>query len=176
MSFTVRLLADCPSAARAVAHMVFSEWPALYPAWGQHSATDVEAALLRDNTGAGGFPFTLVALDDAGGGVLGSVGLEESDLVPRDARRPWVVAMLVDAPARGRGVANALLRALVLRAAELGFARLHLWTHDQQAWYMRHGWELASEGDAFGQHAYFLELDVARGAALYGGCGDGGTA
>jgi GNAT superfamily N-acetyltransferase len=80
------------------------------------------------------------------------------------ACRPWVVAMFVQPAARGRGVGNALLRALVQRAGELGFARMYLWTHDQQAWYQRHGWVIASEGRAFGEHAFFLELDV--GGAL----------
>lgn len=86
MSVSIHRLSDRRSSAGAIAAMVFGEWPLLYPAWGQHSAADVEEYLLRDNCGAS-FPFTLVALDDTTGEALGTVGLEESDLVPPDERR-----------------------------------------------------------------------------------------
>lgn len=73
--------------------------------------------------------------------LLGTATLIDDDELP-DAIElgPWLAAVYVDPEARRMGVGRALIDYIAKRAWALGYSKLYLYTHDQQAWYEKAGW------------------------------------
>jgi GNAT superfamily N-acetyltransferase len=123
-----------------VAGWIHSEWPAETAAcpesWG-HGADAIAATLWRTTlrptvavamTGVAALPVTLVAT--VGGALAGTVTLCTSDYPEPGVDTeygPWLGALYVSVAHRGKGVARALLTAVLLLARRLGLPRLSLW-------------------------------------------------
>lgn len=87
----------------------------------------------------GPLPVVLGAFED--GRCIGTVAIvERDDLDDVNHYTPWIAAMIVDPARRGSRVGTALLNAALGRCRDLFFGRVYLWTHDQNAWYLRLGW------------------------------------
>lgn len=101
-----------------------------YRGLGLLSDGDAYAKTLR-GFGFGGHCTVLVAVDDAGGGILGTVTLEpfdrESELA-QDETEADVRAFAVASSAQGSGVGRQLLLAAISRAEKQGLRRLRLCT------------------------------------------------
>jgi predicted N-acetyltransferase YhbS len=130
-------------ASAAIAHLPalaachHAEWATLYTNW---SEADALAELQAHAAGDGVLPSTLVALAHDGA-LLGSVSLvaeDSPDLVAFPG--PWLASLYVVPQARGRGLGEALVRALVAKAAEAGVPHLRLFTPHHRAFYERLGW------------------------------------
>jgi GNAT superfamily N-acetyltransferase len=94
---------------------------------------------LRENMGATPIPLALVAHD--GGSFLGTASVIASDLAERPQLTPWVAAVWVEPPARGRGIGAALVDRATQDCFALGFARAYLCARPQRAsFYERLGW------------------------------------
>ncbi|QLQ37649.1 GNAT family N-acetyltransferase [Micromonospora robiginosa] len=109
--------ADFPAVARLTV--------AAYEADGQLKAENGYAAVLADVAGRAGTGEVLVAVDEAGGDVLGSVTFVLSGTPYAELAGPGEAEfrmLAVDPAAQGRGAGAALARACVARAAELGCA------------------------------------------------------
>lgn len=94
---------------------------------------------------------TLVAFDGSGradSDVLGSVSLIATDDLPGfDHLTPWLASLFVVPTGRGRGVAAALVDAVVELAAASGHDVVHLFTAGQEAYYLDRGWRTIAQVD-----------------------------
>lgn len=133
---------------RTLAHWHHAEWAALYAGW---SEAEAFAELQAHAAGDGGLPSTLVALDEHGA-PIGSVSLVVEDSPDLAAfPGPWLASLFVAPEARGRGLGQALVRALVAQAAAAGLPRLRLFTPWHRAFYERLGWSFEASARVGGQ-------------------------
>ncbi|MFY2763317.1 GNAT family N-acetyltransferase [Arenimonas sp. MALMAid1274] len=131
----VRFLAEVPGHASTLARWHHAQWSGLYEDWSLQQATDE----LRDHATRRTLPTTLVAMD--GDALLGSVSLVEEDAPElRDQGDAWLASLYVVPAARGQGLGQRLVRALVAHAAAQQVARLWLFTPEHAAFYARLGW------------------------------------
>jgi GNAT superfamily N-acetyltransferase len=135
---SIGLLADHPELIPAVGELRWREWgrppePESLDWW-----VDVTAR----EAGREALPVTWVAFE-AGGKVLGAVGLGEFDIEERRDRSPWVLGMVVDPAQRNRGTGGRLMRALEGWAAGQGYSRLWVATGGRAVdFYRKCGWEV----------------------------------
>jgi GNAT superfamily N-acetyltransferase len=132
-------LADCPHLAPVVAQWHFDEWGHLYPGgtvdgWLDHIRTRINADRI---------PMTIVALDDDGQPV-GTAALTEHDMETHRELSPWLGGVYVVPRARRRGVASALVRDLMGRAADFEIRDLHLYTNGAEGLYRKLDWRVLS--------------------------------
>jgi predicted N-acetyltransferase YhbS len=151
-------LADHPDTIPTIARWHFDQWGRKSPTRSRTSAAErLRGHLRRDAT-----PLTMVAL--AGGEVVGSAALVCQDM--KDARpelSPWLADVFVDPARRRRGVASALVAALVAKARALGVETLHLYTPDQEHLYARLGFVVRERMDYRGERVALMALDLRAG-------------
>ena len=86
--------------------------------------------------------------------VLGSVSLiATDDLAGFEHLTPWLASMFVTPAARGRGVAVALIDALLAGARAVGHATVYLFTSGQEQFWGERGWEVIDSVDTEGHRA-----------------------
>lgn len=94
-------------------------------------------------------PIALAAM--SGDEIVGTASLVVDDELPNAPEPgPWIAAVYVHASSRSLGVGRRLVDAATLRAGELGFAEVYLYTHDTSAWYESFGWTRVRPGDLHG--------------------------
>lgn len=148
-------LADHEDAIPTIARWHYEQWGRKSPTRSVESA----AARLRGHLCRDATPLTLVAL--AGDVVVGSAALICQDM--KDARpelSPWLADVFVDPARRRRGVASALVAALVEKARALGVETLHLYTPDQEKLYARFGFVVRERIDYRGERVAVMALDL----------------
>ena len=136
MTWQIAFLRDQPQHLATVAQWIHRQW------WSE-TDTPVEAIAdwLKTHLGESGFPATFVAVANAEAG--GSVTLHESEAEDRPAYKPYLGALFVKPGYRGRGLAQALVRAVEAHARELGHAVIYLNATDAVAGlYERLGWQI----------------------------------
>jgi predicted N-acetyltransferase YhbS len=150
-------LADHPEAIPTIARWHFDQWGRKSPTRSVASAAErLRGHLRRDAT-----PLTMVAL--AGDALVGSAALICQDM--KDARpelSPWLADVFVDPARRRRGVASALVAALVAKARALGVENLHLYTPDQERLYARFGFVVRERIDYRGERVALMSLELSR--------------
>jgi len=153
----IRSLADCPRLAPVIAQWHFAEWGHLYP--GGTVAGWLDHVRTRMNTDR--IPMTMVALDD-GEEPVGTAALTERDMETRSELSPWLGGIYVVPAARGRGVASALVRELIGRAADLGVRDLYLYTNGAEGLYEKLGWKLLSREPYMGREVTVMTMPIDR--------------
>jgi len=73
---------------------------------------------------------------------------------------PWLASLYVAPEYRKRGVARKLVAAIEEQARKHGVARLHLYTGDAEAFYLKCGWSLAEQSIAGGEPYAFMIRDL----------------
>ena len=136
----VESLADHPEFFEQVGVLRWKEW-----AYGAQDATPFIEVTVREAGRTGQLPMTLVAIDVAGGGAVGAVGLGPVDdglsVAECAGRTPWILGMVVAAESRKLGVGRQLLEHLHDLAASLGHPRTWVATgHEAVGFYQRCGW------------------------------------
>lgn len=151
-------LSERPDWVPRLAALHHAQWSPLLPHWDLASAE----AELRTHTGGARVPTTILALVD--GGLAGSVSLLANDDERIRAYSPWLASLLVLSEFRGRGIGAALVRRCVDVAAQLGIARLHLYTDDAAPFYQRLGWRVLARDrlDAVPVDVMCLDLAAER--------------
>lgn len=139
-------LGDCPHLAPVVAQWHFGEWGHLYPGgtvdgWLDHIRTRMDVDRI---------PMTVVALNDDGQPV-GTAALTEHDMETHRELSPWLGGVYVIPSARRRGVAGALVRYLMGRAADLEIRDLYLYTNGAEGLYQRLHWRVWSREPYMGR-------------------------
>lgn len=119
--------------------------------------TDADIADIEANYWNRGGVFELV--EDAGGNLLGTIGLYPLDAETIELRKMYFAPSL-----RGRGVGKLMLERMIEKARALGFKRIYLETasilKEAVGLYEKYGFQPTTEGihSARCDAAYFLEL------------------
>ncbi len=142
------LLKIVPIPADLVIRNMVAGWS--HRAWSIDFPGDTEQTYLdlyeQSSHNASSLPYVCVAIADDEA-VVGTATLVADDELPGfDALSPWLAAVWVEPEHRGIGIANAMVNHIEATASVLGYKHLHLYTHDQQSWYLRHNWEIIGVG------------------------------
>lgn len=130
----IKNIADHPELIETVARWQFEEWGHNHPG----DSVAARMAEIGAQTDPDRIPTTAVALD--GDEPLGAASIVADDMAPHPELTPWLASVYVAPAARGRGVASALVRYIVAKAAALGVPRLYLYTADASRLYEKLGW------------------------------------
>jgi N-acetylglutamate synthase-like GNAT family acetyltransferase len=156
--FVISDLRQCPEFFDAVADRIWQAWWRAdgYP-------LDYISGRLRENLEATPIPFALVAHD--GEAFLGTTSVIASDLAERPQLTPWVAAVWVEPPARGRGVGGALVNRATQDCFALGVGRVYLYALPQRStFYEGLGW-IPIERDVGPHRQSVFIRDATAGAA-----------
>lgn len=119
-----------------VAHWSLAQWARDFP----DDTIEWYLDLYEQAERSSALPAVFVAHLD--GKLAGTASLVADDELPGATEPgPWVAAVFVTPPARRKGVGEALVRAAVNRAAELGIGEVYLYTETGVDWYEDLGWE-----------------------------------
>ncbi|MGL6289129.1 MAG: GNAT family N-acetyltransferase [Silanimonas sp.] len=126
-----------------------AEWSTYFPGW---TTADALQELQANARSTGPVPTTLVALAESGGALLGSVSLVDEDSPDlRAFDGPWLASLFVAPSARGHGLGEALVRAIVTHASQSGIARVRLFTPHHRGFYERLGWRFEARASSGGE-------------------------
>lgn len=118
-----------------------TEW--LWQAFGQGLSRAFFASVIEQSQQPDALPLTFIATE--GETLLGTVGLWRCDLISRQDLFPWLAALYIDEPQRGRGLGQALQQHVIQYARQQGYASLHLYAAFRD-YYERFGWQHIGEG------------------------------
>lgn len=111
------------------------EWEPWYGLGGQGDAeADLRACCNHDR-----LPIALVAIGKDGQ-ILGTAALKTKSLGSEYGYGPWLAALLVDKPCRGRGIGTLLIGAIEEQARRLGFSAIYASTDSAGSVLTRRGW------------------------------------
>ncbi len=141
--FRIVHLMERPQAAATLERWFIEEWTPWYGPDGQgDAAADLAACAARDT-----LPICLVAVG-RGGDVLGTAALKAESVGSDSAPGPWLAALLVGRPYRGRGVATALVASIAVEARRLGFDAIYTSTDSAADIMQRQGWQACGEAES----------------------------
>jgi len=123
-----------------------------------YSLLDSAAQLTKLATQADEYETALIASVD--GRLAGICLLVLQEFEPLHDVSPWLASLYVATEYRKRGVARRLVAAIEDQAHKHGVARLHLYTGDAEAFYVRCGWSLAEHGISDGEPYAFMIRDL----------------
>ncbi|WP_454646167.1 GNAT family N-acetyltransferase [Bradyrhizobium liaoningense] len=155
-SFEIARLTEESGLSKTIAALQFAFWG---PLTGYGSAADYEQ-FLRRAARSDQLPEILVAR--RGTTFVGSVNLLASEMTIRPALSPWMAQLFVPSSERSQGVGNALIEAAVVRAAELGYRRLYLYTSGTlPGYYASRRWQRIEEVEYLGKRRIIMGCDLA---------------
>ncbi|WP_271532716.1 GNAT family N-acetyltransferase [Bradyrhizobium sp. CCBAU 25338] len=155
-SFEIAGLTEESGLSKTIATLQFEFWG---PLTGYGSAADYEQFLCRAAR-SHQLPEVLVAR--RGTTFVGSVNLLASEMTIRPALSPWMAQLFVPGSERSQGVGNALIEAAVVRAAELGYRRLYLYTSGTlPGYYASRRWQPIEEAEYLGKRRVIMAYDLA---------------
>jgi len=129
-----------------LAHWSLAEWVHDFP----DDTIDWYLDLYEEASRVCSVPSVFVAHLD--GKVAGTASLVADDELPGAVEPgPWVAAVFVTPPARRKGVGEALVRAAIDRARDLGFGDVYLYTRDGVEWYRSSSWEVVRTTELAGR-------------------------
>lgn len=132
---SVRLLADVPEVIPKLATWYKKEWPV----WFIDKSLEEIGADFRDVSNRDQMPLALAAFDTASQ-PLGVCSIRDHPFDAYPHVSPWLRGLYVDAPFRGQGVAEELIRAACKHALRLQIAKLYAATHSAVSTFERAGW------------------------------------
>jgi len=118
-----------------------TDW--LWQAFGPDQPRGFFADIVDHSQTPGALPLTFIALQ--GETLLGTAGLWRCDLISRQDLTPWLAALYIDEPARGKGLGGILQEHVVGAARQAGFDALYLYSACRD-YYERFGWGYIGDG------------------------------
>lgn len=114
----------------------------IWSAWWRDDGYPLEAVTTRLHEALGPQPIPDAFIAARGGVFLGTVSLIDSDMDERPQYSPWLAALWVEPEHRRQGVAEALMEAVLARAADAGVTTVYLCATPENApYYARRGWQ-----------------------------------
>ncbi len=155
MKITLVPLSQTPNEASRVLRWALDLWGDHLPNYSQQDWIDFYSNSTKSNyeswTGKGQ---ELVYIATRGEEVAGTIALVDFDELEEFRHlKPWIAAFIVNPQMRGAGIGTQILALLEDEARSLGIEVLHLWTEDQSAFYLKHGYQIVA-------HAKLGELEI----------------
>jgi predicted N-acetyltransferase YhbS len=132
----IDFLAEHQEFIPTLARWFYEEWGFLDP---ERTLQDI-ADLIARRTNTDKIPLVLVARE--GEELIGTVCLKIHEMKTRKELSPWLADLYVAESRRKQGVGKMLVAAIEKVAANLGIARLYLYTPDAENFYSRLGWKI----------------------------------
>jgi predicted N-acetyltransferase YhbS len=95
-----------------------------------------------------------------GGEPIGTCLLVEREIEPNHDVAPWLAGLFVVPEHRRKGAGAVLVRAIEDQARQRGFSRLHLYTLNAAAFYLRLGWSMLERTNWKGAETAFMIRDL----------------
>lgn len=153
----IKLLADHPEAIPVVARWHWDEWGR----YETDSSYEETLKSITEQQHRNSLPLAYIALVD--GKPAGAASLVEHDMDVHQELTPWLAGVYVDPPFRNQGFASALVKEICLKAGEIGFKRIYLYTISAFGLYTKLGWSLFLEEDYRHRTVKIMALDLGRG-------------
>lgn len=134
----IKLLNQCPDYAPLLAYWSYNLWYRKRPI-----EYDTIIKDYRKRAAGNEIPLAFVAIDETM--PVGMASLKPNDLWARKDLNPWLASLYVVPEFRNRGIAGALVDAVVARGRDLGFERIYLFLGphehlDLSRYYSKRGW------------------------------------
>ena len=130
----ISYLKDRPELGAQLIPGLLDHWRYVFP----EDTAEARLARLRTHLNHDVLPIAWIAHEDDV--ALGMAALRITDLEGREDLGPWLASVYTEPRFRGRGIASQLCRIVERKAADLGIAKLYLFTHGQESLYRRLGW------------------------------------
>jgi len=154
MNPVIRYLSNDASEISTVAGWLYQEWGRLVEGRTLETAcTKVKQSLNPD-----GIPMTLVCY--LNGELIGTAGIDHSDMSSHPELTPWMVSVYVDPRYRRKGIATALCRRIIDEFIRLGIKTAYLFTPDQEKLYARLDWHTILREEYRGEQVAIMKLDI----------------
>ncbi len=151
-------LRQAPEHRETLALWHFQEWGYLNPG----KTLDDYQRSFDVYFGEQAIPTMLIAVE--GNQLLGSSSLIVSDMDTHPDLSPWLANVFVAPEARGKGLGDQLVRAVMDMASALNLERIYLFTPDQQDFYTRRGWQLLMREQFHRASVSIMQLEFSRSA------------
>lgn len=138
----IKDLRQCPEALDTLASWHHQEWASLNP--GQTLGD--RQRKMQEYLESCFVPSTFVA-SNSGEQILGSAAIISSDMETRPELSPWLASVFVVPEFRKQGVGSDLVKHVMKEAKLAGFAKLYLFTPDQERFYENLGWSILESTD-----------------------------
>lgn len=151
----ISYLKDRPELAAELIPGLLDHWRYVFP----DATAEDRAAKFLAHLNYDALPIAWVVHD--GDTALGTAALRATDLEGYEDVGPWLGGVYTEPRFRRQGVASVLCRVVESKAAELGIAKLYLFTHGQEKLYADLGWILL-EPTTWHDHACSIMWKVPR--------------
>lgn len=141
----IEYLADHPEYIPKLASWFYEQWGWFLPP--ESSAATIATKFLT-HLNHDALPIALIALN--GVELLGTASLRVNDMDMLTELSPWLGGVYVAKEHRQKGIACQLINAVELKANELGYRSLYLFTFDQASMYSRLGWAVLKQMEYHG--------------------------
>lgn len=151
-------LSERPEFAHACAAWSYGEWGCHYPKADLRKSIEGYEKRAKNNND---IPFTYIGLRDDK--IIGMVSLVENDHEEHKDLTPWIASVYIHREFRGRGYASAMIQKMHIKAKELGFNHLYLFTPDAMALYQKNGYAITGKvNDPRQLHEFetLMEIDL----------------
>ncbi len=137
MNLVITYLKNYPEHVPLLARWAFN-------AWGQYNPNSIierAKSKLEEHLNDDKLPLTMIALRDHK--PIGMCSLRVNDGIRPDLS-PWLGSLFVEPSARGQGVGEQLIRAVIEKAQNMRYSNLYFLTFDDTLpkWYEKLGWKL----------------------------------
>lgn len=150
----IRYLSDNTSEVSRVAHWIYQEWGHLVE--GRTYETDY--IKVNQSLSPNEIPMTLVCYLD--GELVGTAGIDHSDMSTHPEFTPWMVSVYVAPPFRKKGIGTALCQRIMDEFLRLGIKTAYLFTPDQENLYARLGWKTILREEYRGEQVAVMKLHM----------------
>lgn len=145
-------LRERPDAIALIANWHFAEWHALFP---ERTLADF-AAELTQCLSPELLPQSWLLVDE-NQQICGTASLLLQDMTTNQHLSPWLANIYIAPAARGRGLGQWLVQAVMAQAKTLGLQQLYLFTEDQSAFYQKLGWQHHHKEQYEGHWVYVMQ-------------------
>jgi len=132
----IKLIDEYPGHIPLVAEWLYNEWIWRLPNGSVSLAQSILTTMPDIFTG---LPVAFIAIQNFE--PVGVARLTIHDMDTRKEISPWLANVYVPTQHRNKGVGTALCKTVIMKAYELGFKDLYLFTPDQESFYLRQGWK-----------------------------------
>ena len=150
----IRYLSDDPGEISTVAGWLYQEWGRLV----EGRTLKTACSKVKQSLSPEEIPMTLVTYLD--GRLVGTAGIDHSDMSTHPEFTPWMVSVYVSPPYRKKGIGTALCKRIRDEFARLDIKTAYLFTPDQENLYSRLGWKTILREDYRGEQVAIMKLDL----------------